>query len=433
MAIYTIRGTADYKAQWTETPGTVTWSTVDDSATEPSTPDTSDYITSVATPTYEAAVDLSNVTLLHGERIAGAIGWMYGHASASNTTSLYFTDATGAAIATGTVQSSTSDAWTQNAIDGRSLDQTKLTALGLGVSCNGASTGSRVYSMYAEVLTIADDYGKVIYDDRPAVWWRCNDASGTRVRDWSGNGRSGTTQGTVDWSFTQLVPNGVASSLRINRSGSQYQGGGICADNYKPYTQGSRRSAECWFMSTDTSGLALTTFGGDGTATFGPHPTLEWFPVDDYAYSHFYTRVSTFPVGWYDLPVAKDTAGTQIGTMGSRSPNTRAKLLEKDTIHHMVWCYDDTRLEYWLYLDGVLVGKATSPGTYATAFGFSATDPGNMTWGYRGVASGSGSNSSTATETFVGYVAEIAMYERILSHADVLRHYQAGRHSFLTP
>ena len=433
MAIYTVRGTADYKAQWTETPVGPAWSALDDTAKEPSTPDLTDYITSVATPGSACQLNLADLTLAHGERIASVVAWAYGHASTSNTISLYFTDASGVSLNTGTVYSSTSDGWFQNAIDGRLLDQTKLNALGIGVNCNGSSTGSRIYAMYAEILTVVDDYGKVIFDDRPSMWWRFAGSGAERVRDYSGNGRSGSLVGLASRSLTQLVPNGISSSLVLARPVVSTDASGIVADSYKPYAQNSQRSLECWFMATDNSGLALTTFAGDGTATFGPHPTLEYFAGDsESSYSHFYTRVSSYPVGWFDLPVSRDQH-PGLGNSGKMSPGTKAKFVEVGEIHHAVWCYDDKRLEYWFYLDGVLVGKATSPGAYGYPFGYDATshDPGHLTWGYRGVIGGSGSNAATATETFVGSVAEVAVYERVLTAREVQRHYQAGRHSVL--
>lgn len=446
MAVHVVRPVADYKAGWTETPVGAAWSALDDATSEPSVPNTSDYITAPAAAASQSSQDLANYTLVQGERLAAVQGWLYAKAGAgSNTISAGFVDAGSIGIGSGgALITGTSYAWVPISLDGRLLaNQAAMDGLGIIAVNNGTSQTAQVAAMYAEYLTLSDSYGRTIYDDRPALWWRCDESSGTRVRDYSGNGRTGTLQGNVNWTpitAPVLVPNGTGRCLQVVRDmsgGSNGPPSGILADAYKPFTQNSKRTLECWFQCSTIVDVAITTFASDGrSGSTGVHPTLEFFgdPDNGVAYAHFYPKVSSFPVGWYDMPIKRDGPATPtypIGNIGKGGQGTVKVLLRVDTTHHMVWAYDDTRKEYWLYMDGKLVDKATSPGAYGTAFGFSATDPGKLTWGYRGEYGQSGSAAATAQETFDGYVAEIAVYERLLTLTDVQRHYQAGRYSSL--
>ena len=260
----------------------------------------------------------------------------------------------------------------------------------------------------------------------------------------------------------------------------QHPGVGIRADDYKPFVPGSQRSFEVWVCKTDPNSFA-TVWSGDGmdkpattvsgagqtftggatrtltvatipsdmpeagtdliiagvtgrvsythrdathfyncvcagsggtpsngaTVEYGvgaPHPTWEMGET----MMRFYATVNTFPLGWIDW-----------GTDNTRHPRSD---FVPSTWCHLVGTYDDGNGEAEWFIDGVSQGKQfRGDGFGGVPVRYSEVDPGNFQFGWRGDYTPPGN-----TECFGGLYDEIAVYEYILSPAQIRRHYLAG-------
>lgn len=141
-----------------------------------------------------------------------------------------------------------------------------------------------------------------------------------------------------------------------------------------------------------------------------PHPTLEWGDnLDGTAFARWYGRVMTYPGGWHDNGGGYNGAGSHRVTM-------------KDS-HHTVWRWDDTAHVGDLIIDGISMGQI-GPLDFANSSVIrwedtTRGDPGNFTVGYRG-------SGIWNFESMDGYLQDVAVYQRLLTDAEILGNYVAG-------
>ncbi len=270
-----------------------------------------------------------------------------------------------------------------------------------------------------------DPYEAVVMTDSPALYWRLNEASGTTLADYSGNGNTGkifTNQvvgstGVVIGAAPLIVESASSGkSMQILGSWNSppttqtYPGTGFRADAYKPFLPGSSRSFECWLKKTEQASFA-TIFSGSGAggpSPQTPHPTWE---MGASGLMRYYAKVNTYPVGWIDW-----------GSVNTGHPRTDFTL---NAAHHIVCTFNDqTGVADW-WIDGVSQGPQ-GPSAYsgATLKYDTVTDPGLFQFGWRG-GNPPFPNPGNA-EVYGGYVDEIAVYEYILSPAQIRKHHRAG-------
>jgi hypothetical protein len=206
-------------------------------------------------------------------------------------------------------------------------------------------------------------YSDLILSDTPSLYWRLG-ASGTT--DLSGNGRNGTAQNGLTIGGTAGALTGDADeSTTFTGTSSHY-----ISSTYDPYTPGSTRSFEGWAWRTGTGDDGL--FGG---------PTVACQILSGTTNFDFYPAV------------------TDLSRWISAWPGS-------DQWVHWVLIFTDSTNTAELYINGI--SKGTQPNTDAFAGG--------------ALAFGRGSGAPY----WDGKMDEFAVYERALTGAEILEHYEMG-------
>ena len=248
-----------------------------------------------------------------------------------------------------------------------------------------------VYASQLSAATIAarfdaapsrQPYREAVQASRPWGWWRLGEASGTTLNDASGNGRTGTTSGSVTRLQGGIVAGDTASAFG-GGSGCAYIGTGVV----NPTTF----SLEAWFKTTSTTGGWIV--GSSGVAG-----------VSAYNSSH-------------DRNIYMTDAGTLVfGTWNSGvvSSITTTGVYNDGVWHHVVATLSSAGQR--LYVDGALVG--TNPATTA--------EPGTRYWkiGCNGI--GVIWPSYPSSYWFTGTIDEVAVYDQALDAQTVARHFAAA-------
>lgn len=272
------------------------------------------------------------------------------------------------------------------------------------------------YSALKKVTSLAY-YQTVIQADAPAGWWRLNDAAlvqgsfsgqvgSTTIADSSGNGHTGTIYDytgfdestlatfseTRNWA-QQDAPLLAADTTASTFFGWKTNGGGQIAinTNMAPDGGGSIPQAltfEAWVRIPNDNGTAS---GAGGTIMASQYGSSRW--------------------------VALSVSSSQVGFSGPTEANApTAAGIPAGSAHHIVGTMTADALPVQtIYVDGVQVATAT-----ATA-GFLGGSLGNLIIG--GENQLSGANPKTL---FTGNIQEAAVYNYVLTPAQVLNHYRAG-------
>jgi len=103
----------------------------------------------------------------------------------------------------------------------------------------------------------SDAYGKAVYDDAPATYWRLDETSGATAADSSGNGSTGNYVGGV--------AQGAGGALGATGRAATFDGstGNVTLSSQR--SGPSSYSTELWFQSSTTSGGKLVGFGNAQT------------------------------------------------------------------------------------------------------------------------------------------------------------------------
>lgn len=225
-----------------------------------------------------------------------------------------------------------------------------------------------------------DAYDRMVLADKPSGYWKMNETSGTTVYDLSGNGYHGTIEGGM--TLDQQGPWMGSASMAFNGSSGYIEvtPNSVLNDMVNNFT------VEGWVRLSSTSEWGL--FGGNGAPNGTPMPK---FIVGVYGQSPNQFKCTKY--GVVDI---------YIGT-----PPTDSHW------HHIVCSYSSTA-GVTIFVDGATNGtssntqdmEASPPFTSALAFGES-------TGGYSGFTDGS--------------EAMLTVYPTVLTPAQVLAHYNAGR------
>ncbi|HZB51856.1 MAG TPA: LamG-like jellyroll fold domain-containing protein, partial [Mycobacteriales bacterium] len=224
----------------------------------------------------------------------------------------------------------------------------------------------------------ADTYGRTVYDDGPASYWRLDETTGSTAADASNNSGTGDYVGGVTKGVPGALPTGTAATLDGSTGNvvSTTGGGGPSAF-----------SAELWFNTTTTTGGKLVGFGNAHDGSSGAY--------DKHVYMRNDGRL-IFGV-WVGFPATI----------------TSPTAYNDGQWHHLVASQGPSGLV--LYVDGLAVG----------------TEPTATNQGYDGFWRVGGDNLNgwpdvPATFWFAGSVDEIAVYPSPLTAAQVAEHYTAS-------
>jgi hypothetical protein len=221
-------------------------------------------------------------------------------------------------------------------------------------------------------------YQSVILADSPVGYWPLDETSGTVAHDLSGNGYNGTYQGTYTLGSPPLVA-GVPSVLMGGHgTGSLVDVGDIAALVNMPASW----SLECWFKTTSVGsgnyqGLFAGYVGGLCMRLNGSGLDIL---LDQEAL--LYTIATNFAIG---------------------------------VIYCLHVTYDNTTFR--IYINGALFSSYSSAGQ-----GFGGS---NQTLGADPGVSGH--------DSFGGNLGQMAMYNTVLTPAQILNHYNAGNAAPVSP
>lgn len=210
----------------------------------------------------------------------------------------------------------------------------------------------------------------------PIAYWKLDETSGTSMADSSGNSHAGTLGGSGTTLNSQPVIKGNTGKAP-NFNGSGYVTAAHASLNFTPGT--NPFSVSAWFRTTSSAvGVILSKTGGGTDRNF-----------------QIFTTSSSQNIAVY--------AG------GGNNSFAAPRVLTDNIWHHVAVTLSPT--VGTLYLDGLVISTFT-PGTQAE----DAVD-----WMIAGRRSG-GLNTNTGTSNlFTGDVAHVALFNRALTMAEVLR------------
>ena len=244
-------------------------------------------------------------------------------------------------------------------------------------------------------------YGSVVEDDSPWVWFRFTDdlPRVTQASDASGNGRHGLYKGTPT-NGRSLIADGPGGSLQMD-------GGAVAG------TDSDHVSADGVVLSNTLFSVPVTIEAWVRTGKFGANSS--------FICGQTHTVSSTAFVIDYGFVMDNSTGGASFTALvGNGTKTITGGVIRDDGPHHLVGTIDGSRVMRF-YIDGVLQSGTGAPAGSGTSIDGSGTvrigkPPIDFT----------GSGSAWGYRPYKGEVSEFAVYDSVLSAADVLEHYTAG-------
>lgn len=224
-------------------------------------------------------------------------------------------------------------------------------------------------------------YEAAVQASRPWGWYRFAASSGTTLVDDSGNGRNGTTAGTL----TRLQDGVVAGN-----PATTFDGSSGCAVVSTAVTNPTTFSLEAWFRTTSTSGGWILGLGANSAATSSPA-------------SH-------------DRNLYLTNGGLVVyGTWNGASADvvTSTSSYNDGMWHHVVATQSPAGQR--LYVDGVLVGSSAVVATQSYTGRWKIGCDWLLSW-----------PSAPSSYFLAGTIDEVAVYSQALDAQTVLRHFQAA-------
>ncbi|MBW8482523.1 LamG-like jellyroll fold domain-containing protein [Actinomadura parmotrematis] len=222
----------------------------------------------------------------------------------------------------------------------------------------------------------------------PVAWWKLDQTSGGTVADVSGTGNSATVGGGVTWADQAAVLPGTA--------GQDIATNGPVLDTSQNFT------VSAWVKLAATSATAFqTVLSQDGAHDSG-----------------FYLQYDGPDNKWAFSRVTADTDADPAGVRALSTTDTPAA----GTWTQLVGAFNAADGTMTLYVNGTAQGTATDPTPY------NATGP---------LVVGRGQYKSAAADLLTGSVANVQVYDRLLTGAEVAGLYGKGRtggtvHSYQT-
>jgi hypothetical protein len=250
------------------------------------------------------------------------------------------------------------------------------------VEANGANTSPASAEASVTVTTVNAPYTDTVKADAPILYWRLGESSGTTAADASGNGRTGSYQGTVELGQPGAINGDSDTAVRLETT----PGNNEFVTSASSVFGQQEFSVELWFSTTTTSGGKLIGFGDSQTGT----STL--------ASKHIYM-----------LADGRLAFGMLTAT-GIKLTLTTLDRYNNGAYHHVTATSGDNGVA--LYVDGRLI--INRPPTRAREF--------NGYWRVGG-DSLTGWQSRPPSDYFNGTVDEVAVYDRALTRDQVSEHF----------
>jgi RHS repeat-associated protein len=236
------------------------------------------------------------------------------------------------------------------------------------------SSSEATYDPMGRVTSRTDYAGTA---NRPAGWWNLGETSGSTAADWSGN------QNTATWNTAPTWSGGAAS----------FNGG----SNGPITTPGPVLNTAASYSVSAWVNLASMATMETAVAQGGVNK------------SSFYLQYNVAHNEWYFNTADNDTNPTTYSGLGATNSPPALGVWT-----HLVGTYNATTGAISLYVNGSLAGTMT-----ATTARWSGSGP--LTLG------GSKLVGGTVSNTYDGLLANVSVYQRTLSAADVSALYTAGR------
>jgi hypothetical protein len=203
----------------------------------------------------------------------------------------------------------------------------------------------------------------MILADKPVGYWRLDDSQGRLALDYSGSGNHGTYSSGI-----------TRSSASASRNAAIFDGTGNVTLPGGPPTGKSARTTELWFNATQDGNRVLISYGA-----LNGNQLWEIGRVDHQLVLHYWGN------------------SVYLGAVCSLN-----------CWHHTAITYDGSTLQ--IYLDGILIGSAAGL-TLDTGKDFFKIGR---------------SDTDRFLQPFAGSIAEVAVYDRVLSAQRIVAHYNAG-------
>lgn len=227
----------------------------------------------------------------------------------------------------------------------------------------------------------ASPYRQAVLDDRPSVYWRLGESSGSTLRDTTGfydaTSASGVTRGVAG-----AIADDSSTAMTFNGSTSGYASG-TAADNAP-----DSFTVETWIRTTTNRGGKLVGYGNrsSGTSTAADRHLY----MDNLGRIHFGIQTST-------LQTVNGTAALNNGAW-----------------HHVVGTYEAGTMR--LYVNGVRVAQRSDI-AYERSY-----------WGYWRIGGDRLANwpSRPTSDYLAGTLDEVAIYTYALPESAITKHYVAA-------
>jgi Concanavalin A-like lectin/glucanases superfamily len=246
----------------------------------------------------------------------------------------------------------------------------------------GTASGSGAGGAHASSTTGAAgqaSYGDIVLGDGPLGYWHFDEDVGPSAHDATGHGYDGTYVGSIVFA----VPAGFAGSKGFGLAGMGYVDLGddpiFAFPHVAPYT------FEVWVkIATSDATFRKVVSREDGLPQSGYALQVNGTYPDD------------------DLHFDRVAGGTYLS-------GASAKHVTLDAFHYVVATFDGATS--YLYVDGVRAMYATGP-------------PGDLPAPSRSLHVGR--HSATTYGPFIGVIAELAIYDRVLKESEIQAHYEAA-------
>ncbi|WP_295817683.1 PKD domain-containing protein [uncultured Microbacterium sp.] len=221
----------------------------------------------------------------------------------------------------------------------------------------------------------SDAYGTTVSADRPDLYWRLDEATGTALTDAAGGGPVGALSGTVTRAVGGITPSSSATT---------FNGSTALGVAQEAWDAPQAFSAELWVKTTSTKGGKLIGFGNTSSGLSSS----------------------------YDRHVVMQSNGrVNFGTYnGTQNTITSTNAYNDGQWHHIVASQGADGMKLWI--DTQLV--ASSPVTTAQVYRGFWRIGGDKTWG------------NTSSNYIAGTLDEVAVYPSVLSESRVRAHFAAA-------
>lgn len=262
-----------------------------------------------------------------------------------------------------------------------------------GTAANGSTSsgGSGTTQPDGSVPSADDAYAQVVLADAPVAYWRFGESTGTLAKDEIGNAHPGTF-----WGGFELGVPGITAA----NSAARFDGSGcVGVGEFFRFPGRVAYSAEGW--------VKISEYGAEGTRII----STEGYPTGIRSGWNLSASYGDTGYPYFDAWSSEGTDNQYVMGAYSKVSPEQGKLL-LDEWNHVVGTFDDEAESVWV--NGVLRDRVKQSA-------LARPNQGTFTIGCAGNGSG------PVYLGVHGAVDEIAVYDKVLSDAQIAAHYAAGK------